>query len=35
VNLFELARMMGTRLEQISKTYGHLLPDILQDADGA
>jgi integrase len=29
VNLFELARMMGTSLEQISKTYGHLLPDVL------
>ena len=35
VNLFELARMMVTRLEQISRTYGHLLPDVLQDADGA
>lgn len=29
VNLFELARMMGTSLEQISETYGHLLPDVL------
>ena len=29
LNLFELARMMGTSLEQIRKTYGHLLPDVL------
>jgi integrase len=26
---FEIARMMGTSLEQIEKTYGHLLPDAL------
>jgi integrase len=24
---FEIARTMGTSLEQISETYGHLLPD--------
>jgi len=24
---FEIATVMGTSLEQISKTYGHLLPD--------
>lgn len=27
VNLFELARFMGTSVDQIDKTYGHLLPD--------
>ena len=26
---FEIARMMGTSVEQIEKTYGHLLPDAL------
>jgi hypothetical protein len=26
---FEIARMMGTSIEQIAKTYGHLLPDAL------
>jgi hypothetical protein len=26
---FEIARMMGTSIEQIEKTYGHLLPDAL------
>ena len=26
-SLFELARWMGTSVEQIDKTYGHLLPD--------
>ena len=30
VSLFELARFMGTSVEQIDKTYGHLLPDALQ-----
>jgi hypothetical protein len=25
--LVDLARMMGTSVEQIEKTYGHLLPD--------
>lgn len=29
VNLFELARFMGTSVDQIDKTYGHLLPDSL------
>jgi hypothetical protein len=27
VALFTLARRMGTSVEQIDKTYGHLLPD--------
>jgi len=27
VSLFYLARIMGTSVEQIDKTYGHLLPD--------
>ena len=27
VSLFTLARRMGTSVEQIDKTYGHLLPD--------
>ena len=26
---FEIARMMGASIEQIEKTYGHLLPDAL------
>ena len=29
VSLFELARYMGTSVDQIDKTYGHLLPDSL------
>jgi integrase len=29
VPLFELSRFMGTSVEQIGKTYGHLLPDSL------
>jgi integrase len=29
IGLFELARLMGTSVEQIDKTYGHLLPDAL------
>jgi integrase len=29
VSLFELARFMGTSVEQIDKIYGHLLPDAL------
>jgi integrase len=29
VSLFELARFMGTSVEQIDHTYGHLLPDAL------
>ena len=27
VSLFYLARIMGTSVEQIDRTYGHLLPD--------
>jgi integrase len=29
VSLFELARFMGTSVNQIDRTYGHLLPDAL------
>jgi integrase len=29
VSLFELSRFMGTSVDQIDKTYGHLLPDSL------
>ena len=29
VPLFELSRFMGTSVEQIDRTYGHLLPDAL------
>ena len=29
LSLFELARFMGTSIDQIDKTYGHLLPDSL------
>jgi integrase len=29
VSLFELARFMGTSVDQLDKTYGHLLPDSL------
>jgi integrase len=32
VGLFELARVMGTSLSQVDKTYGHLLPDSLDRA---
>jgi integrase len=32
IGLFELARMMGTSVEQIDKTYGHLLPDSIDRA---
>jgi hypothetical protein len=32
VSLFELARFMGTGAEQIDKTYGHLLSDMLERA---
>jgi integrase len=35
VSLFELARFMGTSVEQIDRTYGHLLPDSLERARGA
>jgi integrase len=27
---FEIARLMGTSVEQIEKTYGHLLPDAIE-----
>ena len=30
VSLFELARFMGTSVEQIDRTYGHLLPGSLE-----
>jgi hypothetical protein len=30
VSLFELARFIGTSVEQIDSTYGHLLPDSLE-----
>ena len=33
IGLFEFARMMGTSVEQIDRTYGHLLPDSI-DAPG-
>lgn len=32
VPLFELSRFMGTSVQQIGKTYGHLLPDSLERA---
>jgi integrase len=32
IGLFELSRLMGTSVEQIDKTYGHLLPDSLDRA---
>ena len=32
VSLYELARFMGTSVEQIDKTYGHLLPDSIERA---
>lgn len=32
VGLFELSRVMGTSLQQLDKTYGHLLPDSLDRA---
>lgn len=32
VSLFELARFMGTSVDQIDRTYGHLLPDTLDRA---
>jgi integrase len=35
VSLFELARFMGTSVEQIDRTYGHLLPDTLERARAA
>jgi integrase len=35
IGLFELARMMGTSVEQIDRTYGHLLPDSIDRARAA
>jgi integrase len=35
VSLFELARFMGTSVEQIDQRYGHLLPDTLHRARSA
>jgi integrase len=32
IGLFELSRLMGTSVEQLDKTYGHLLPDSLHRA---
>jgi integrase len=32
IGLFELSRFMGTSVEQIGRTYGHLLPDSLERA---
>jgi integrase len=32
IGLFELARMMGTSVEQIDRTYGHMLPDSIDRA---
>ena len=32
IGLFELARMMNTSVEQIDRTYGHLLPDSIDRA---
>jgi integrase len=32
IGLFELSRLMGTGVEQIDRTYGHLLPDSLDRA---
>jgi integrase len=34
VALFTLARRMGTSVEQIDKTYGHLLPDAAEHECG-
>jgi integrase len=35
VSLFELSRFMGTSVDQLDKTYGHLLPDSLDRARAA
>jgi integrase len=34
VSLFTLARRMGTSVEQIDNTYGHLLPDAEENERG-
>jgi len=30
ISTFEISRMMGTSLEQIEKTYGHMPPDAIE-----
>ena len=35
VSLYELARFLGTSVEQIDRTYGHLLPDSIARARAA
>jgi integrase len=35
LSLYELARFMGTSVEQIDKTYGHLLPDSIDGTRAA
>ena len=35
IGLFELTRLMGTSVEQIDRTYGHLLPDSVDRARSA
>jgi integrase len=35
VSIFELARFMGTSVDEIDKTYGHLLPDAHKRARSA
>jgi hypothetical protein len=35
MSLFGLARFMGTSVEQIDRTYGHLIPDTLARATTA
>ena len=35
IGLFELAWMMGTSVEQIDRTYGHMLPDSIDRARAA
>jgi integrase len=32
IGLFELSRLMGTSVDQLDRTYGHLLPDSLDRA---
>jgi hypothetical protein len=34
VSTFALSRRMGTSIEQIDKTYGHLLPDATEHERG-
>ena len=35
IDTFEVARMAGTSVLQIEKTYGHLLPDAIERSRGA